>query len=547
MNSLTPHAVPSILAACRRLAVLPALLALPLWAAEPRAALSLSSSGARLAQTGTTAWSLEKTGLVDAINQTVQWTVLATEGQTQAGQLGVVGTISLRNSGPGAATLGNIVVNLQTRVGKQWQTQSSNVADASLDDAATEARVVAGASSEKRSVFSENSASGPLLFMDAHRNSVFSLVPAKTIAPGTTLTLRFQARFDNTVLALPVGTPVRAEVLVSFGNAVPSASPNSGQNLDIDGSGGLEPDEDYVRSLPTRLSLTVPKQTPATAVTLSDTVEDLTTTGTVSFSNPVFNLSSPAGGSVSVDYDPGTDGGNITNCAHLTAPGTALSSGGSPFTLVEPLDLQACDTQVIGPQVCTPGTTGCGWMEGEVVTHTPLTWGDENHTAGQLLTVRFDEVYASTGLVEIGIIGSNGFSMVFTRASAVLAYLPAAGTVAALNGDLVDPTVTLSGVFGGEVLALELNVDFADAGRLAGTSEHVLGDLTMCRFAAFPGLNGTSIRAFLDLANVALGGGATPYSISTLNTVAGQLNAAFNGGLPSTFAQNHLFNGACPP
>jgi hypothetical protein len=84
---------------------------------------------------------------------------------------------------------------------------------------------MAQATSEKKSVFNENSASGQLKFMDAKTNTVFALVPQVTIPAGATRTLLFSASFNNNVLQLVNGTSTRAEMIVSFGNA--TANPTS--------------------------------------------------------------------------------------------------------------------------------------------------------------------------------------------------------------------------------------------------------------------------------------------------------------------------------
>jgi len=54
------------------------------------------------------------------------------------------------------------------------------------------------------------------------------------------------------------------------------------------------------------------------------------------------------------------------------------------------------------------------------------------------------------------------------------------------------------------------------------------------------------VRAFLDVVNTALGGGGTPYPILNLSLLTQDIDAAFLDGAPSSFAQDHLFNGACP-
>lgn len=190
----------------------------------------------------------------------------------------------------------------------------------------------------------------------------------------------------------------------------------------------------------------------------------------------------------------------------------------------------------------------CGWQDGDLITHTQVSWGDPVHPAGQLLATQYNVVYAATGgVVEVGIAGAGGFSMIFTSASAILGYEPQLGPRGSLNADLLDPATSASGEFGGEVLALTLNIDFADAGITLGSSGVRIGDLTLCNFATLAGLNGMSVRGFLGVANTALGGGSAPFSISDLFLVAEQLNAAFNNGGVSRFAQQQLFNGACPP
>jgi hypothetical protein len=51
--------------------------------------------------------------------------------------------------------------------------------------------------------------------------------------------------------------------------------------------------------------------------------------------------------------------------------------------------------------------------------------------------------------------------MKFTTAAAVGAYLPAGGPPDSLDVDLVNPSSSNSSVFGGQVLALQINVDFS--------------------------------------------------------------------------------------
>jgi hypothetical protein len=175
----------------------------------PRAGVSLSNASATATQTSTTEWTLDKAGAVDPAARTVTWTITATDGATVAGQLVVHGQMTVSNFGAVGATIGNIVVNLQTKAGSSWRTRASDVANATDDDAATTARVVASATAENVGSFTETAASGPLRFMDATGNSAFALVPQVTMAPGATVSLLFSAAFDNTRLRLATGTAAR--------------------------------------------------------------------------------------------------------------------------------------------------------------------------------------------------------------------------------------------------------------------------------------------------------------------------------------------------
>ena len=182
---------------------------------------------------------------------------------------------------------------------------------------------------------------------------------------------------------------------------------------------------------------------------------------------------------------------------------------------------------------------------------------------GKILSDNFATVYPG-GSVEVGIIGSLGFSMKFTAdtvlvctghpvptcvptsitpAQAIALYLPATTSPDVLDADLTDPTDSSSGVFGGQVLALQLNVDFNTAGVTVGTGGN-LGILHICNFAEGDSLLGTpltatqatalnfqSINAVLAEANTVLGGGTGSFglTIPELNELVDYLNNAFDG------------------
>lgn len=506
------------------------------------ASISLSSSDLDLTRISAPRWTLSKTGAIDTVNSNIVWTISAGKG-CMAEQLIVTGFMAVKNSGSGDASIGNIVVNLQTKANNVWKTRSSDVADATSGDAATAAQIDRHGSSEGKSTFMQNSASQTLEFMDATFNSVFSLVPEKTIAPNQTVHLLFAASFDNRVLKLGTGQAIRAEVIVSFGNSTPRSP--SAPNVDINGNGVVDPDEAWVRSVANRrVPKTLTRAVDTGPLTISDAASDIATTGTVSFSNPIFNLGATSG-TVTAHYGGGTSGGNITNCAHGNSPGAVVRVEGFQFNIAGATNLEACNTQTIGASSCTPGSPGCGWEANDLVTYDQISWGDTSSTAAANLSNNFETVFPS-GQLEIGIPGNAGYSMRFTAATSILDYLPASGANDVLTADLVDSTSSSSGAFGGDLTALELNIAFSDSHLLGGSASTPLGDLYICNFAPVPSVNGQTVREFAATANSIIGGAAGPFGPDEADAISTQINAAFVGGSPSTFAQEHLFVGPCP-
>lgn len=498
-------------------------------------------SRATLLQTSDTAWTLDKSGVVDSAAHTVTWTITATKGATVGGHLVVDGYLDVINLGTGPATLGNIVVNLQARQGSHWVTLSSDVADATQGDAATSAHVVGANTTEGTNVFSENTASGALSFMDRRYNTMFSLVPEAKIQPWTDLPLLFSAAYDNNVLHLAQNAKLRFEVVITFGNH-PLGGPNhTDENVDINGNGIVDPDEHKVRSIIGLFEKNVPAtQAANSTLALSDTPADISTIGTVTFTNPQISLGATTG-TVKVNYDAGASGGSITNCVHGTGTGVTDPVGPFTFTAVPALSLTTCTTIPISQPVCTPGTMGCGWHDGDEQSYSQNTWGADPLVSPPAAIVRdrFDATHPS-GII----IGGSNFIQL-TSATPVLDYLPQTGPAAALNATQVDPTSSSSGIYGGQVAGLRLNIDFADTGDTAGTAAIKYGDITLCNLTATPGLNGTTIRALQPIVNASLGGDPTPYSIADLSALLMQVNGAFEGGFATTWAQDHLVNGAC--
>jgi hypothetical protein len=514
-----------------------------------QASLTLKDSKVVPCHHNETSWTLAKTGSLSG--STVTWTVTATKGATTDSVLSGDGFVRIQNTGSADATIGNIVVNLQRKYGKQWKTQSSDVANATSGDAATKAKIVSGASSEGLSCFEENAASGTLVFTDANSDSIFSLVPQLSLPAGAVLDLFFQANFNNTILGIPAGEAVRFEVIVSFGNSGKrGGSGASGTNIDINGNSVLDADEACVRSVPTRLTVTVPAlEECGKEVALLDQAGDVTTTGTVTFSGFSTTIGEGSGyqvlsasGSftVSVEVDPGADGGSITNTAHLDSAGEDVVV---PGPIIDPL---TGEVEFVHVFECCPGIhlEASSKVDIGAVQHTPRAyttysqggWGSpttnpNGHNPGHFLAARFAAVYP-LGVVEVGTSGAD-FWMRFTTAAAIEKYLPAGGPAKSLDANHVNPENTHSGVFGGQVLALQLSVDFSAAGETAAG----LGDLVY--HLSGSDWDGMSVKQILAAANAALGSGNDNLP-DGLNALVANLNLAFDNGVESAWATAHL-------
>jgi hypothetical protein len=478
-----------------------------------KAKLQLKNGSSTLAQTSARPWSLTKTGTVDTTASTVTWTINATQGATGARRLVVTGRVNARNNGQVGAPIGNVVVTLQSKSGNTWITRSSDVANATQGDAATSAKILDGSVK----TITENSASGSLALVNANNNATISL-PANVVLPaGASVDVKFTASFNNDVLNLPTGTKVRAEVFVSFGNAGPG---NTASNVDINGNGGIDSYEARVDTASTDLGdKTVPAAAlTTTPVSLTDTSGDITTTGTVTFSNAVFNLGATMG-TVTVSYDGGDAGGTINNCAHLTGTG---------------LDLVACKALPIAAEPFE-------WATGDVVTLRQV-----DYDVSPLLTNAQPFATAFPQGLLVGTFGQpNRFFLLLTNGPAVQGYLATGGTNTALTANHIDPTVAYGGQVGGELVAVTLNIGFSAGDQLGGLYD--VGELYLCGLASPSVVNDTTVASFLAAGNTLLGGGAVAgLTLDDANTVAAEINAAFLGGVPSTWANTHLSPTPCP-
>jgi hypothetical protein len=91
---------------------------------------------------------------------------------------------------------------------------------------------------------------------------------------------------------------------------------------------------------------------------------------------------------------------------------------------------------------------------GEFVTWSQVAWGGDP-APGNIsysLEQNFNSIYGPSDLLEVGVPGPGGFSLIFDSADAIIAYLPASGTPGPLTATLLDPVTSASGALGGEVV-----------------------------------------------------------------------------------------------
>ena len=152
-------------------------------------------------------------------------------------------------------------------------------------------------------------------------------------------------------------------------------------------------------------------------------------------------------------------------------------------------------------------------------TYTQGGWGSPSNSApGKIRDNYFSSVFPN-GLT-VGTLNT----IKLTSATAVKSFLPQGGTAAALTQSYTNPTSQIT-VLAGQVVALTLSVEFDKAGKI-GTNSVDLANLVILSGP----FTGKSVADFLVIANKALGGETTAYSISDINAAATAINENFDNG-----------------
>lgn len=172
------------------------------------------------------------------------------------------------------------------------------------------------------------------------------------------------------------------------------------------------------------------------------------------------------------------------------------------------------------------------FQPGQFVTYAQ-DWGSVP-AAESILNSNWNTVTApSSGILEVGIHGTAGFSVSFDEPSLAISFFVQSGANGALNADMLDPNNQenlSSGVFGGDTVALALDVDFDP---YLGTSGSQFPNLYLTNLQGTPFGNlsefdDLTIGQLLALDELALGGGSTPYTYDELDAATALVINAFD-------------------
>jgi hypothetical protein len=584
-----------------------ALAATAIFAAAPalaqQASLNLDGSSMIFCNTVNNTWGITKTVNHSTVTSggSVTWTVNVTkngpDGDAPPPVFCVEGKLIISNSGAVPATVGNIVINLQRQYTisgkKRWVGVSADVADKTSHDGATQALVVAAATQEdagwNSSVnpsrsglnqtytvsgtptgsgrFSENAASGTLLYFDADGNDVTGTFGYVIPAYATGVELNYRATFDmNALSAGEGGAPdhLRAEALVTFGNAGGrGGSGASIDNIDIDGDGSVTLDpvidsesgemigggERHVRTVPVRASLPVPAVEQCNPeVTLTDLLRKVS--GTVTWQI--------TGGDIVPDGSPMTVTGTESHTLITKLTGTVGSKVGNKATITgtESGCCEATDEStpevvvtIIGCTNCNQDPCPCGGVRDENGRCPPCasgycTFSQGGYQGGGVPGDIFQNNFAAqfpSGMIvgDYNTAGGNAapngakFTATSGGMTALTAYLAGGGPSGEYTNDYLDANpIGSGGALGKQLAALKLNVAFS------GVMPIPSGNLGNAMICAIPGnLSGVcptaqkmTVNAFIALADDAIANGNLPIwlGFDDIKTIAENLNLSFH-------------------
>jgi len=223
--------------------------------------------------------------------------------------------------------------------------------------------------------------------------------------------------------------------------------------------------------------------------------------------------------------------GNVTVPSVHNSPAKIGSNEALPTPCKSDVTNTATVTAVAGSITLTATASATVHLAGGAVVSAPFMtfkqdqWGgDPNKPGGaKLLGENFSTVYPS------GVTVGGMYTLTFTSASAVHAFLPQGGEPKVLKSSAINPIETGkkgSGEFAGQVLALQLNVDFSNAG--------IIHSGLAALHLKSGKLVGKTVAEVLSLANNVLGSeeGLLPagVSIKDLKDIVKKINENYENG-----------------
>ena len=197
-----------------------------------------------------------------------------------------------------------------------------------------------------------------------------------------------------------------------------------------------------------------------------------------------------------------------TSPVQTSAIASGLNKGN--FT-VSVSDINGCSTKASG-SLAPVATT-------DLVTYTAESWAS---TSGKNAAAYLMANFSRIGTI---VVGNGTKTLTLTSATAVRNFLPSGGNATALNGNYSDPGSRLNNSFAGQIVALTLNVKFDAVISTFAPSSNNLGTQVMAT-GTFAGM---SVNQLLTLANQALGGVTTGYSINDINSAVSKINKLYTG------------------
>jgi len=197
--------------------------------------------------------------------------------------------------------------------------------------------------------------------------------------------------------------------------------------------------------------------------------------------------------------------------------GTPTASGTYSFT-TKVVDADG-QTDTVTCTLLVKGTIACGTY----TTYTQGGWGanPSGNNPGTLLANNWTKVYGSAG-VTIG----GSYTLKFTSASGIANFLPQGGTAGVLTSSATNATSSAAGVLAGQLLALQLSVDFSNK----GITRSGLSSLKV----ASGELAGKTVAQVLALGNQVIGGATSALpaglTITELVAIIDAINNNFDNG-----------------